>query len=45
LSISRYSFFLGNSLEKSELAFTDPTPDGRGFATNFTGIPDFLVYK
>ncbi|XP_064625568.1 uncharacterized protein LOC135486582 [Lineus longissimus] len=45
LDCVRYCFFLGSPLEKSELAFTDPTPDGRGFATNFSGVPHFLVYK
>ena len=36
---------LGYPLKKEELAFSDPTPDGRSFATSYTNTPCFLVYK
>jgi len=43
--ISRYTFLLGYPLNCSEIAFSDPTPDGKAFATRYTSTPSFLVYK
>ncbi len=36
---------MGVVLNKRDLAFTDPTPDGRNFAAAYTETPSFLVYK
>jgi len=43
--ISRYNFLMGFPMSVKELAFTDPTPDGRLLATKYTGSTAFLVYK
>ncbi|KAK2155032.1 hypothetical protein LSH36_251g06001 [Paralvinella palmiformis] len=41
----RYHFILGYPLKKADLAFSDPTPDGRSFATRYMGTSSFLVYR
>lgn len=35
----------GSHLTKEEIAFSDPTPDGKQFATAYCGTPTFLVYN
>ncbi|XP_044146130.1 N-acetyltransferase ESCO2 isoform X2 [Bufo gargarizans] len=41
----RSSFIYGSRLTTDEIAFSDPTPDGKLFASNYLGVPDFLVYN
>ncbi|XP_072170257.1 uncharacterized protein [Diadema setosum] len=41
----RKNFMYGTILSPDDIAFSDPTPDGKGFATKYTGTPRFLVYK
>ncbi|KPP69112.1 N-acetyltransferase ESCO2-like, partial [Scleropages formosus] len=41
----RTSFMYGSHLDKEEIAFSDPTPDGKLFATKYCGTPEFLVYN
>ncbi|XP_031959169.1 N-acetyltransferase ESCO2 isoform X2 [Corvus moneduloides] len=41
----RRSFVFGTVLNSRDLAFSDPTPDGRAFAARYCGRPDFLVYS
>lgn len=41
----RNSFVFGGHLTKEEVAFSDPTPDGKQFATRYCGTPAFLVYN
>ncbi|GFV45505.1 n-acetyltransferase ESCO1 [Trichonephila clavipes] len=41
----RQNFLYGHVVELHELAFTDPSPDGREFAAAYTGTDNFLVYK
>lgn len=41
----RQNFIFGHFVELHELAFTDPSPDGREFAAAYTGTDNFLVYK
>ena len=36
---------MGYLLDKCEIAFSDPTPDGKNFAAMYTDNPSFLVYK
>ena len=45
LDCVRRSFLMGYPLQKCEIAFSDPTPDGRMFATKYTGTSCFLVYR
>ncbi|XP_023652973.2 N-acetyltransferase ESCO2 [Paramormyrops kingsleyae] len=42
---ARKSFIYGIHLDKEEVAFSDPTPDGKLFATKYCGTPEFLVYN
>lgn len=35
----------GSYLSKDEIAFSDPTPDGKLFATKYFGTSQFLVYN
>lgn len=35
----------GSHLTKEEIAFSDPTPDGKQFATKYCNTPTFLVYN
>ncbi|GFT70669.1 n-acetyltransferase ESCO2 [Nephila pilipes] len=41
----RQNFIYGHIVGLHELAFTDPSPDGRDFAASYTGTDNFLVYK
>ncbi|XP_066450759.1 N-acetyltransferase ESCO2 isoform X1 [Eleutherodactylus coqui] len=41
----RSSFIYGSRLTTDEIAFSDPTPDGKLFASNYCRVPDFLVYN
>lgn len=45
LDTVRNTFMYGSHLTKEELAFSDPTPDGKQFATKYCGTPTFLVYN
>ncbi|XP_048842264.1 N-acetyltransferase ESCO2 [Brienomyrus brachyistius] len=42
---ARKSFIYGIHLDKEEVAFSDPTPDGKLFATKYCGTAEFLVYN
>ncbi|XP_073418066.1 N-acetyltransferase ESCO2 [Dendrobates tinctorius] len=41
----RSSFIYGSHLNTDEIAFSDPTPDGKCFASSYCAVPDFLVYN
>ncbi|KAJ8276939.1 hypothetical protein GJAV_G00069580 [Gymnothorax javanicus] len=41
----RNNFIYGAHLNKEEIAFSDPTPDGKLFATHYCGTSQFLVYN
>ncbi|CAN2390713.1 post-translational protein acetylation [Pristimantis euphronides] len=41
----RSSFVYGSHLTTDEIAFSDPTPDGKLFASTYCGVPNFLVYN
>lgn len=41
----RNNFAYGSYLSKDEIAFSDPTPDGKLFATQYFGTSQFLVYN
>lgn len=41
----RNSFMFGCFLSINEIAFSDPTPDGKSFATKYCNTPNFLVYN
>ncbi|NP_001191718.1 N-acetyltransferase ESCO2 [Oryzias latipes] len=45
LDTVRSSFVFGSHLTTEELAFSDPTPDGKLFATQYCRTPTFLVYN
>ncbi|KAM9704082.1 N-acetyltransferase ESCO2 isoform 1-T2 [Menidia menidia] len=45
LDTVRSTFTYGSHLTKEEIAFSDPTPDGKLFATKYCGTPAFLVYN
>ncbi|KAI5090775.1 N-acetyltransferase ESCO2 isoform X1 [Silurus meridionalis] len=45
LDTVRGSFMYGSPLTKAEIAFSDPTPDGKLFATKYCSTPAFLVYN
>ncbi|XP_069127189.1 N-acetyltransferase ESCO2-like [Argopecten irradians] len=45
LDCVRQWFEYGVLITKREMAFSDPTPDGKQLATKYTGTPNFLVYK
>ncbi|XP_077366678.1 N-acetyltransferase ESCO2 [Festucalex cinctus] len=45
LDAVRSTFLYGSHLTKEEIAFSDPTPDGKQFATAYCGTPAFLVYN
>ncbi|XP_036406162.1 N-acetyltransferase ESCO2 [Megalops cyprinoides] len=42
---ARNTFMYGSHLTKEEIAFSDPTPDGKLFATKYCETPTFLVYN
>lgn len=41
----RNNFIFGSCLSKDEIAFSDPTPDGKLFASHYFGTSQFLVYN
>ncbi|KAM6221065.1 N-acetyltransferase ESCO2 [Rhynchocyon petersi] len=41
----RNCFMFGCFLSTDEIAFSDPTPDGKSFATKYCNTPNFLVYN
>ena len=43
--MSRSTFTYGSPLTKEEIAFSDPTPDGKLFATRYCNTPTFFVYN
>nr|XP_033789807.1 N-acetyltransferase ESCO1 isoform X2 [Geotrypetes seraphini] len=45
LECLRNNFIYGSYLSKDEIAFSDPTPDGKLFATQYCGTSQFLVYN
>uniref|UniRef100_A0A3P8SQC6 Establishment of sister chromatid cohesion N-acetyltransferase 2 n=1 Tax=Amphiprion percula TaxID=161767 RepID=A0A3P8SQC6_AMPPE len=45
LDTVRSTFIYGSHLTKNEMAFSDPTPDGKLFATKYCNTPAFLVYN
>ncbi|XP_041814637.1 N-acetyltransferase ESCO2 [Chelmon rostratus] len=45
LDTVRNTFMYGSHLTKEEIAFSDPTPDGKLFATKYCSTPTFLVYN
>ncbi|XP_060947762.1 N-acetyltransferase ESCO2 [Limanda limanda] len=45
LDTVRSTFTYGSHLTKEEIAFSDPTPDGKVFATKYCSTPTFLVYN
>ncbi|KAF7662624.1 hypothetical protein LDENG_00229150 [Lucifuga dentata] len=45
LDTVRSTFIYGSHLTKEEIAFSDPTPDGKLFATKYCNTPTFLVYN
>ncbi|KAK2855995.1 hypothetical protein Q5P01_004730 [Channa striata] len=45
LDTVRSTFTYGSHLTKEEIAFSDPTPDGKLFATKYCNTPTFLVYN
>ncbi|XP_064196458.1 N-acetyltransferase ESCO2 isoform X3 [Anguilla rostrata] len=45
LDTARNTFMYGSHLTKKEIAFSDPTPDGKLFATKYCETPAFLVYN
>lgn len=45
LDTVRSTFTYGSPLTKEEIAFSDPTPEGKLFATKYCNTPTFLVYN
>lgn len=45
LNAVRNTFIYGTYLNKNEIAFSDPTPSGKLFATKYSKTPNFLVYN
>ncbi|KAK5612415.1 hypothetical protein CRENBAI_007042 [Crenichthys baileyi] len=45
LDTVRSTFMYGSYLTKQEIAFSDPTPDGKLFATKYCNTPTFLIYN
>ncbi|XP_026100352.1 N-acetyltransferase ESCO2-like [Carassius auratus] len=45
LDTLRTTFMYGSHLTKEEIAFSDPTPEGKLFATKYCETPTFLVYN
>lgn len=43
--LHRNNFIYGSYLSKDEIALSDPTPDGKLFATHYFGTSQFLVYN
>ncbi|NXW88801.1 ESCO2 acetyltransferase, partial [Alopecoenas beccarii] len=45
VDVVRSTFMYGCYLSTNEIAFSDPTPDGKLFATKYCQTPNFLVYN
>ncbi|XP_058020707.1 N-acetyltransferase ESCO2 isoform X2 [Ahaetulla prasina] len=45
VDVMRQTFLFGCSLSINEIAFSDPTPDGKLFAAKYCKVPNFLVYN
>ncbi|XP_059688054.1 N-acetyltransferase ESCO2 [Gavia stellata] len=45
VDVVRSTFMYGCYLSTDEIAFSDPTPDGKLFATKYCQTPNFLVYN
>ncbi|XP_031459753.1 N-acetyltransferase ESCO2 isoform X2 [Phasianus colchicus] len=45
VDVVRSTFMYGSYLSTAEIAFSDPTPDGKQFATEYCQTPTFLVYN
>ncbi|XP_040408203.1 N-acetyltransferase ESCO2 isoform X2 [Cygnus olor] len=45
VDVVRSTFMYGSHLSTEEIAFSDPTPDGKLFATKYCQTPNFLVYN
>lgn len=45
LDAVRHNFVYGRVISKQLIAFSDPTPDGKKFASSYTGTEEFLVYR
>ncbi|XP_062429119.1 N-acetyltransferase ESCO2 [Rhea pennata] len=45
VDVVRNTFMYGCCLSTDEIAFSDPTPDGKLFATKYCQTPNFLVYN
>ncbi|XP_009688591.2 N-acetyltransferase ESCO2 [Struthio camelus] len=45
VDVVRNTFMYGCYLSTDEIAFSDPTPDGKLFATKYCQTPNFLVYN
>ncbi|NXG70304.1 ESCO2 acetyltransferase, partial [Baryphthengus martii] len=45
VDVVRSTFTYGYFLSSQEIAFSDPTPDGKAFATKYCQTPNFLVYN
>ncbi|NXS57438.1 ESCO2 acetyltransferase, partial [Brachypteracias leptosomus] len=45
VDVVRSTFMYGYYLSSTEIAFSDPTPDGKSFATKYCQTPNFLVYN
>ncbi|NXS94186.1 ESCO2 acetyltransferase, partial [Jacana jacana] len=45
VDVLRSTFMYGCVLSPQEIAFSDPTPDGKLFATKYCQTPSFLVYN
>ncbi|XP_051471805.1 N-acetyltransferase ESCO2 [Apus apus] len=45
VDVVRSTFMYGSYLSTQEIAFSDPTPDGKLFATKYCQTPNFLVYN
>ncbi|OXB78572.1 UNVERIFIED_CONTAM: hypothetical protein H355_010052 [Colinus virginianus] len=45
VDVTRSTFMYGSYLSTEEIAFSDPTPDGKQFASKYCRTPTFLVYN
>ncbi|XP_062981431.1 N-acetyltransferase ESCO2 [Elgaria multicarinata webbii] len=45
VDVIRRTFLFGSYLGTNEIAFSDPTPDGKLFAAKYCKTPNFLVYN
>ncbi|XP_008119559.2 N-acetyltransferase ESCO2 isoform X1 [Anolis carolinensis] len=45
VDVLRRTFCFGSYLSTDEIAFSDPTPDGKVFAIKYCQTPNFLVYN